>query len=138
VNAALSRTGALALLLLASCIRLDYVRTMVDEPVPDAKFEALRSGESLASCLESLGAPAYVWSDPRGVWLAYIWVRQRGPRLSLSIPTFAFALPGPSPSISYSRIKRRGEGITLCFDADLNLRFARRGLTDLPEALDGE
>ena len=24
------------------------------------------------------------------------------------------------------------EGVTLCFDNDLNLRFARRGLTDLP------
>jgi len=122
-----------ALLLPAACVRLDYVRTMVDEPVADEKFEALSPGTTLEACLDELGAPAYVWSDPRGVWLAYIWINEHGPRISLSIPSFAFALPGPSPSISYSRIRRRGEGITLCFDADLELRFARKGLTDLPE-----
>lgn len=137
MSAAVPRLGAVALLLLASCVRLDYVRTTVDEPVADEKFEALERGASLESCLDRLGAPAYVWSDPRGVWLAYIWIREHGPRISVSVPSFAFAFPGPSPSISYSSIRRRGEGITLCFDSDLHLRFARRGLTDLPEYLDG-
>jgi hypothetical protein len=126
------RALLIPLLLLASCIRLDYVRTLVDEPVPDEKFEALSPGISLQSCLDTLGAPALVWSDPRGVWCAYIWINERGPRVSASVPLLAFALPGPSPSITYSHIKRRGEGVTLCFDGDLNLRFARRGLTDLP------
>jgi hypothetical protein len=132
-----SRLLLIPLLLAAGCIRLDYVRTLVDEPVPDEKFEALVPGTSLQGCLDTLGAPAYVWSDPRGVWCAYIWINQRGPRLAASIPLIAFALPGPSPSITYSHIKRRGEGITLCFDYDLNLRFARRGLTDLPDRQPG-
>ncbi|MHC4847539.1 MAG: hypothetical protein ACYTEG_03705 [Planctomycetota bacterium] len=121
------------LLLLAGCIRLDYVRTLVDEPVPDEKFETLSPGASLQSCLDTLGAPALVWNDPRGIWFAYIWINERGPRVSASVPLLAFALPGPSPSITYSHIKRRGEGVTLCFDNDLNLRFARRGLTNLPD-----
>ena len=129
----MTRALPLVLLALTGCIRLDYVRTLVDQPVPEEKFEALEPGSSLQACLDALGAPAFVWSDPRGVWCAYIWINQRGPRIAASVPLVAFALPGPSPSITYSHIKRRGEGITLCFDNDLNLRFARRGLTDLPD-----
>jgi hypothetical protein len=127
---------ALALLLLSSCVRLDYVRTLVDEPLPDEPIDALVPGTPLGVCLERLGAPAHVWNDARGIWLAYVWINERGPRVSVSIPTLAFAFPGPSPSLTYSRIKRRGEGVTLCFDANLQLRFARRGLTDLPDRLE--
>ncbi|MEM8885454.1 MAG: hypothetical protein AAGD14_15420 [Planctomycetota bacterium] len=136
----MTRFALPALLALAlggtGCVRFDYTRTLRDEPVPEEKMELLEEGKSLQACLDELGAPAYVWSDPRGVWMAYIWVRQRGPRFSVSLPSFAFGLPGPSPSLTYSDIKRRGEGMTLCFDPDLNLRFARRGLTDLPADLD--
>ena len=122
----------MGVLLVTGCIRYDYVRETRDEPVPEEKFEALTPGMSLQVCLDRLGAPAFVWNDPRGVWLAYIWINQRGPRIAASIPLIAFGAPGPSPSITYSTIQRRGHGITLCFDGDLNLRFARRGLTDLP------
>ena len=126
------RLLCLALLLVGGCIRVDYVRELSDEPVPEEKFEALVPGMSLQVCLDTLGAPAYVWSDPRGVWLAYIWINERGPRISASVPLIALGAPGPSPSITYSNIKRKGRGITLCFDGDLVLRFARRGLTDVP------
>jgi len=128
---------AAALLLLGGCVRFDYGRTLVDEPVPDERFEGLAPGMPLQACLDRLGAPAYVWNDARGIWIAYVWLRERGPRVSVSLPSLAFGLAGPSPSFTYSRIKRRGEGVTLCFDGDLCLRFARRGLTDLPDRPEG-
>lgn len=119
------------------CVRYDYLRDIVNEPIADERFAKLKPGMSLQVCLDALGAPGYVWTDPRGVWLAYIWIQQKSPRISASLPIFSLGLPGTSPSLTYSRVKRKGEGITLCFDQDLVLRFARKGLTDLPETIPG-
>jgi hypothetical protein len=121
----------------SGCVRYDYQRELVNEPISDPRFESLAAGMDLDACLEQLGAPGYVWTDQRGVWLAYIWIQEKRPRIAVSLPFLSLGVPGSSPSFSYSRIKRRGEGITLCFDQDLVLRFARRGLTDLPETLPG-
>ena len=52
----------------------------------------------------------------------------------MSVPTGQIFLPGPS--LSYGVVKRRGTGVLLCFDNDLKLRFARRGLTDLRPSVD--
>jgi hypothetical protein len=129
---------ALSLLAVApGCVRYDYQREIVNEPIADQRFEQLAAGMDLKDCLEQLGAPGYVWTDQRGVWLAYIWIQEKRPRIAVSLPFLSLGLPGSSPSFSYARVKRRGEGITLCFDQDLVLRFARRGLTDLPETLPG-
>ncbi|MHC4952819.1 MAG: hypothetical protein ACYTGZ_02940 [Planctomycetota bacterium] len=121
----------LLLVLLPGCVRFIYRRERVDDPVPEEKMAELTPGRELGECLDLLGAPARVWTDPRGVWLAYIWIDQKGPSISVSVPTGQIFVPGPS--ISYSTVVRRGKGVTLCFDDDLVLRFAQRGLTNLPE-----
>lgn len=131
------RTLAIALVVLTGCVRFDYTRDIVDSPVAESGFETLTPGMTLQECLDTLGAPGYVWSDPRGVWLAYIWIRETKPRIAVSVPFLTLGIPGPSPSFTYSVLKRRGEGITLCFNQDLELRFARQGLTDLPESEPG-
>jgi len=128
------RRVALLLLLAAllpGCVRYIYRRDRINEPVPEETMASLTPGRELAECLDVLGAPAKVWQDPRGVWLAYIWLDQKAASISVSIPTGQIFIPGPS--LSYGDTKRRGTGITLCFDDDLRLRFARRGLTALPE-----
>lgn len=124
------RRAALLALLLTGCVRFQYTRTLVDEPVPDELVARLAPGDGLEHCLDVLGPPRLVWEDPRGIWCAYIWLKERGPSLSVSIPTEILLLP--SPSLSLSDTKRRGQGVVLLFDRDLRLRFARRGLTDLP------
>jgi len=130
--------AALFLLIVPTgCVRYDYQRDIVNEPIADQRFAELAPGMDLQECLERLGAPGYVWNDQRGVWLAYIWIQEKRPRIAVSLPFIGLGLPGTSPSFSYARIKRRGEGIILCFDHDLVLRFARRGLTDLPDSLPG-
>ena len=118
--------------LLPGCVRYIYRRERINSPVTDEHFDALVNGKELQACLDLLGAPVRVWEDPRGIWLAYIWIDQKNPSISVSVPTGQVFLPGPS--LSYGEIKRRGTGVLLCFDNDLRLRFARRGLTDLPEA----
>jgi len=122
---------ALTAALLPGCVRYIYRRERVNEPVPEEVMAGLVPGTELAACLDELGAPVLVWHDPRGVWLAYIWVDQKTASISVSIPTGQIFVPGPS--LSYGETKRRGTGVTLCFDADLRLRFARRGLTAVPD-----
>jgi len=117
--------------LLPGCVRYIYRRQRVNTPVPEEAMESLVEGREMQQCLDLLGAPVRVWQDPRGIWLAYIWIDQKAPSLSVSVPTGQIFLPGPS--LSYGVVKRRGTGVLLCFDNDLKLRFARRGLTDLPE-----
>jgi len=123
--------GLLLAALLPGCVRYIYRRERVNDPVAEEHMEALVAGRELQSCLDLLGAPVRVWEDPRGIWLAYIWIDQKSPSISVSIPTGQLIIPGPS--LSYGVVKRRGQGVLLCFDNDLKLRFARRGLTDLPE-----
>lgn len=121
--------AALLLVLLAGCVRFNYGRTSIDEPIADETVAGLAKGDDLATCLDALGPPRLVWKDPRGIWLAYIWINERGPSVSVSAPTDGLI---PSPSVSYSFTKRRGRGVVLLFDDELKLVFARRGLTDLP------
>ena len=90
---------------------------------------ALCRRAGLDRCLDVLGPPRFVWKDPRGVWLAYVWIHERTPSFGVSVPTEGLL---PSPGISYSSARRRGTGVVVNLDGNLAVRFVRRGLTDLP------
>ncbi|MHC4550983.1 MAG: hypothetical protein ACYTEZ_19710 [Planctomycetota bacterium] len=116
--------GLVGLVLLAACVRLQWSRTRINEPIPDAVVDGLTEGTDLGRCLGVLGAPQRVWDDPRGVALMYSWLDEQGLGLTLSIPLEGLFNP---PAFSYDSGRRRWRGVVLFFDHDLKLRYLRRG-----------
>ena len=71
--------GVLLTLTCSSCLSFTYTRTLRNEPVELVAEESpLAQGASLASCLDRLGAPTYVFEDKvHGLMLVWSWTRDR-------------------------------------------------------------
>lgn len=113
----------------ASCVRGRYQRVLWNEPVDPAAFAALRPGEdTLATCLQALGAPVRVVEHRvdagrrSGVALAYYWLASSSWGITVSPPR--------SSGVSY-RFDSTGAdlpGCVLWFDEQLVLERARAGM----------
>ena len=102
--------AALQATLLAGCVRYIYRRERVNTPVPEEAMESLVEGREMQQCLDLLGAPVRVWEDPRGIWLAYIWIDQKAPSLSVSVPTGQIFLPDGSNLLALDNFGQKGQG----------------------------
>ncbi len=113
------------LLVLPSCVRFQYTRGNINEPIEDHQVDALQPGTShLGDCLQSLGAPDKVWEyADGGVALAYGWLEESGWGLNVS---WAFEL-FVSISFDYSAAAQHMQGVVLLLDKELALQHIRRG-----------
>ena len=121
-------TGLLALAC-GSCISVSWQRAS-QSVVVDPSWRDLRIGETeLATALERLGAPLFVYEDQvHGVVL--VWGRTL-----LDQNGFNFSVPvsdNASASLDYSEGQAALRGVLLLFDADWRLSLIREGyLRDL-------
>jgi hypothetical protein len=131
------RAGALGALLLVaglvactgSCVRLNWSRQTVQQPIHEGRLALLVPGDGLGRCLEVLGAPLWVGELGGGAMtLAYGWLEESGWGANVSAPLG----DNFSASFDYDRLDRRAQGLLLVLDADQRLVVARRGaLRDL-------
>lgn len=116
----------LVFVLLLGCVRGQYTRTTINEPLEDEALASLTPGVGLQACLDKLGAPLRVWeTDADGFALAYGWLRDRGWSASVS---YSFLEFGPSASISYDDQAKKLRGAVLFFRYDMKLVKVRKGL----------
>ncbi len=113
----------LLVLSLAGCVRLEWSRQNIDEPVSAAAVRALRAGADLAVALERLGAPLRVWETADGIALAYGHVHSRDLGLAVSV-TIAEFVP---LSFDWDDSRLRWKGAVLWFDRSLKLIRAKTG-----------
>ena len=121
-------------LFLAGCVSVSWTRDRRHEPLPKGAIPALEPGRStLSECLETLGAPLYVWEyKGDGAALAWGWSDENSKGISVSVPVYEQA----SASLSYDDAKEKLKGAVLLFDRDLVLEDVRRGcLRDLQRDL---
>lgn len=119
----------LSLVASASCVRGRYRRVLLNEPVDQAAFAALRPGEdTLETCMRALGAPVQVVEHrvgpgrASGVALAYYWLDSSSWGVSVSPPR--------SSGVSY-RFDSTGAdlpGCVLWFDEQLLLERSSAGM----------
>ena len=121
-----SLAAVLALGLGAGCVSVTWTRASRYEPPAAADLETLAPGESdLGSCLQSLGAPLWVWEAPQGRHaLAWGWLEDEDLGARVSVPVVRFV----SASFSFDRIDARMRGLVLFFDDDWSLVATRSGL----------
>ena len=125
---------AAAALSCASCVTFSFDRDLRYVPLSDAAIDGLQPQKaSLARCLETLGAPLYVWEYKEdGVALAYGWHKEKNWNVTVSVPI----THGYSASASYTDDAAKLRGVVLLFDRDLELEIVRRGfLKSLREEL---
>lgn len=123
----MSRLSSAALLaLLASCVQVTWERHEVQTEIAEDEELALVDGEAdLGACLESFGAPLYVWEhDATSIALAYGWDKQREYGVSVSLPV---ADTGGSASFNYNDVASRLFGVVLIFDQHGVLERKQRG-----------
>ena len=109
---------------LSGCVSIDWRRTQRHQRVEREVLRELRPGrDDLASCLDRLGAPLFVFEEPEGVALAWGWYESDTWGLGVSIPVAKSA----SASVDVLDEDSRLKGVVLFFDRDWVLRFARRG-----------
>lgn len=121
-------------LVLAGCVSVGWSRDRRHEPLPEGVIETLEPGRStLAECLESLGAPLYVWEyRGDGAALAWGWNDEDRKGVSVSVPVYDQV----SASLSYDDAREKLRGAVLLFDRDLVLEQVREGwLRDLQRDL---
>lgn len=119
---------------LAGCLSVSWSRDRRHEPLRKSVIAALEPGRStLAECLETLGAPLYVWEyKGDGAALAWGWNDERELGVKVSVPFSEQA----SVSLSYDDAREKLRGAVLLFDRDLVLEDVRRGwLRDLQRDL---
>ena len=127
--------GALAAALASSCVSFRFDRATVNVPPKQGVLARLSAGETtLASALDALGAPLYVWEyKGDGLALAWGWSEDASRGLSLSIPLDQ----GGSATASYDDLARHLRGVVLFFGPDLALESMREGfLNELRPAID--
>jgi len=79
----------------------------------------------MAVCLETLGAPIWVWETSGGhPALAWGWLEERDLGVRISVPLADSA----SASFNYNDVDSRMQGLVLFFDSEMNLSATRRGL----------
>jgi hypothetical protein len=120
----------LLFLLLAGCVRAQYTRTVINEPLEEDLVGWFERGDDLGLCMDQYGAPVRVWeTEDGGFAIAYGWLRDRGWGFSASYSLDALA---PAISFSYDDTLKRMRGIVFWFDEKAKLRQAKTGLlTDL-------
>lgn len=111
--------------LLSSCVVLVFTRTRTNQPIDEARVEALAPGETtFGAALAALGAPSDVWELPRGARaIAYGWLDERGDNVNVQFPSGGDY--APNVEIEDGRTKLRG--VVLFFDAADVLVEVRRG-----------
>jgi len=121
----MQRVGLLAATtLLSSCVTGTYRRINIGEPRPDAVVQPLlEEASELQDCLDSLGAPNFVWPTDDGTAVAYTHSHQKGWGLRVSA-----ALRRVTGSVAVNSSLERGEAWVLFFDPDWNLLFLRHGM----------
>lgn len=115
----------LAAACLSGCVRGRWQRQKLNEQPAPGAVETLAPGEAdLAQALEALGAPLFVWEQPRGSFaLAYGWTEGRGIGGTVSIPISR----AWSPSYSYDDVDANLFGLVLIFDHTTRLEVVREG-----------
>ena len=117
-------------LALASCVSFGWSRDRRHAPPPAGAIGTLAPGRStLSECLDTLGAPLYVWEyKGDGAALAWGWNDERQKGVSVSIPLYEQT----SASVSYDDERAKLRGAVLLFGRDLVLEQVRKGwLRDL-------
>lgn len=113
----------------AGCVTGSYQRAMVDEPIPEARLQALQIGvDDLGSCLAALGAPHRVFEVQvgenldAGMALLWVWRDTAGFGVQVSV-----AMRDASVSWSGDYAAAELPGCMLWFDPDLRLQGWQRG-----------
>ncbi|QDU67776.1 hypothetical protein [Engelhardtia mirabilis] len=128
----LQRAAAVALALglalpTTGCLRLAYRRSMVDEAPDPTKLETLQAGDSLAVCLETLGAPTLIWGlgddGAEGFAAVYASTLRGGWGLNASAPLGKSA----SGSLEFQTQNLDLDAVVLFFDLDWGLERWREG-----------
>ncbi len=125
-----SSTFALSLLAVAlgaaSCVRVSWISSDRQTPVPDAQIAGLAPGEtSLEAALGQLGAPLFVWeADSKSYGLAFGWDEGLDWGVNVSVPVAKEF----SASLDYEDTNLQLEGLVLFFDRDNRLLRIDRGL----------
>jgi hypothetical protein len=110
-------------LLLAGCVRAQYTRTVINEPLEEDLVGWFEPGDDLGLCLGQYGAPIRVWeTEDGGFAIAYGWLRDRGWGFSASYSLDTLA---PAISFSYDDQVKRMRGIVLWFDQQTKLNCWR-------------
>ncbi len=119
---------------LASCVRFEWTRYQVQEPIPVEESTALTPGvDTLESCIARLGAPLYVWEASASTYaLAYGWDEGHDWGFNVSVPVGDTA----SASFDYGDMNLDLHGVVLVFDhGDRLVRSDRGYLRDLAPGL---
>ena len=113
-----------------SCLSVDWIRRMENQPIPDEVRDALPTGGiDLTEVLARLGAPTHVWEyRVHGLVLAWAATNNRTLGGRISVPV----TENQSLSFSYDDIRSRQKGLVLWFDENWELVRWREGyLRDL-------
>jgi len=120
-------SAALGLALLASsCVKAQYERHIVLQPVAADGLQHLAPGESdLEHCLAVLGAPNFVW-ERRGdaIAIAYGAYRHQGWQVGASVNVTR----GVNASFDYGELEALSRGYVLLFDEHWKLENISGGL----------
>jgi len=110
----------------ASCVKAQYERHIVLEPVRTDELQHLVPGESdLEHCLAVLGAPNFVWErSGDSIAIAYGSYRHQGWQLGASVNVTR----GVSASFDYGELEALSRGYVLLFDERWKLESVSEGL----------
>ncbi len=120
-------SAALGLALLAgSCVKAQYERQVVLEPVATDELQQLVPGTSdLAHCLAVLGAPNFVWErSGDSIAIAYGAYRHQGWQVGASVNVTR----GVNASFDYGELEALSRGYVLLFDERWKLESVSEGL----------
>lgn len=127
--------GGISSVLFSSCVRVSWERAWTNTPVPEETSEALAPGvENLGSCLETLGAPLYVWEvNAYSYAIAYGWNDGHSWGVAVSVSTDQVTTTvGDFDSVNLDL-----HGIVLAFDRQDRLLWRRQGhLRDIAYGLE--
>lgn len=110
----------------SSCVKAQYERHIVLEPVQTDELQHLVPGESdLAQCLARLGAPNFVWErSGDSIAIAYGAYRHQGWQVGASVNITR----GMSASFDYGELESLSRGYVLLFDERWKLESVSEGL----------
>lgn len=118
--------AAVCALAASGCVQVTYGRIRLEEPISDARLQALRPDEAdLTRCLADLGAPHFVW-EHQGTGIALGWVWQDKDDFDIDV-SYTIYKDAPGASLSYGHEAADLPGCVLWFDATLRLRRWQRG-----------
>jgi hypothetical protein len=110
----------------SSCVKAQYERHIVLEPVQTDELQHLVPGESdLAQCLARLGAPNFVWErSGDSIAIAYGAYRHQGWQVGASVNVTR----GVNASFDYGELEALSRGYVLLFDERWKLEGVSEGL----------